>query len=131
MAQDRLLEKLKLCRGLDAQLLDERLTGLPVSLEGLRLPARAVEGQHELPAEPLPQRILGHEGLELPHALRVAPELDLGIDHLLVGGGAELLHAGDLDLGEQLVGEIRERRTAPERERFAEESRPPLRIAPL
>src|SRR5262249_39835720 len=100
---------------------------MPVRLERFSLPARAVEGEHELPAEPLRERILGDQRLELTHDLRVTPELELGLDQFLARGGAQLFHAGDLDLGERLVGEIRERRTAPERERLAEESRTPLR----
>ena len=57
----------------------------------------AVEGEHELPAQPLAQRVLGDEGLELADELGMAAELELGVDQLLPRRRAELLEPRHLD----------------------------------
>ena len=69
VTEDRLLEPLELGRGLDPQLFDQGLAGLAIGIECFGLPAGAVESEHQLPAQSLPQRILGDERLELPDQL--------------------------------------------------------------
>ena len=61
--------------------------------------------------------MLGDDRLELSDELAVAPELEVGVDPRRERAQPQLLEAGDLRLGELLVGEVRERGPAPERER--------------
>ena len=67
--------------------------------------------------------------LELADHLRVAAERELGLDQLLVRSHPLVLQARDLALGERLVGEVVERRAAPERERRVQRRDRPLGAA--
>src|SRR5262249_56843039 len=95
--------------------------------ERLGLPPGAVEREHQLPAEALTQRVPSHEPLELADELRVAAELEIGVDPLLEREYAQLLEARDLICRERFVREVRKRRAAPEAERLVQR----LRVAPL
>ena len=75
--------------------LDERLPRLAVDLERLGLAARAVEREHLLAAQPLAQRVLGDERLELGDERRVPPERELGVDPLLERREPQLLEPLD------------------------------------
>ena len=68
----------------------------------------------------LPQRVLGHEALELRHELDVASQREVRLDPSLDGDEPKLLEAHDRRLGEGLVGEVVERRPAPELERLVQ-----------
>ena len=68
---------------LEAQLLDEQLAALAIDLERLRLPARAVEREHQLGAQPLAQRMSVDERLELGDELRVCADRELRLGPLL------------------------------------------------
>ena len=85
----------------------------------------AVQGEHQLGAEVLAERMLADERVELADQLRVASVGEVELDPLLDTREAKLLQAGDLGLGEALVGEVRERFSAPQRERLAPASRRP------
>jgi hypothetical protein len=87
------------------------------------LAAAAVQGEHQLPAQPLAQRMTGDERLELGDELTVAREREVGFDPFLEGGKAELIEPGDLLLCERVEGELGERRAAPEPERLTEQCR--------
>ncbi len=63
--EDLRLESLELGTGLDPELVDEASASILVHLEGLGLPARAIQREHQLPPEGLPQRMVAHERLEL------------------------------------------------------------------
>jgi len=52
LSQDLPLELLELRARLEAQLVAERLAGLPIGLERVRLPARGVERAHQLSLQP-------------------------------------------------------------------------------
>ena len=80
MAEDRLLEPLQRLARLDAEIVDERPPRLGVGLERVRLPVGAIEGQHLLRAEPLPQRMLGHEDAQLSENLLVPAEGEVAVD---------------------------------------------------
>jgi hypothetical protein len=62
--------------------------------------------------------MLGHERLELSDQLVMTPELEIGVDPELDGGGSDLLQPRDRGLRELLVREVREGRTAPLRQRL-------------
>ena len=118
MTQDRLLEPPQLLARLEAKLIRELAAGRAVGLEGLRLPAGAIEREHQLGAQALPQRVLRHERLQLADELGMPPGGEIGFDALLERRQPELLEPRDLGLGERLVGQVGERGAAPERERL-------------
>ena len=120
LSQDRRFELLQLAARFDAQAADERVARVPVGGERLGLAAGAVQREHVLAPEALPERLGGDEGLELADQLRVAAEGEVGLDPLLERVQTELLEPCDLALDELLVTEIGERRAAPEPERVAQ-----------
>src|SRR5262249_32410920 len=65
LVEDRLLELLEPATRLDAELLDEHAPSHLVRLQRVGLTAAAVEREHQLAAEPLPQGMSGDEQLEL------------------------------------------------------------------
>src|ERR671928_222043 len=67
--------------------------------------------------------MLSGQRLELGDHLLVPPEREVGLDPVLQGREAQLLEPPDLVLREWLVGEVRERRPAPERKRLREPRR--------
>ena len=92
----------------------------------------SVQGRHQTPPQALSERVLGDESLELSDQLVVVPEREVGVDPGLRRRQPDLLEPGDGGLGEALVGEVRERRAPPERQRLAEplrRARPPGRDA--
>ena len=115
LAQDRRLEVAQRGRRLDAELLRPDTPRLPVQLERLDLAGRPVQGQHQLRAQALSQRLLVDEPLELADELGVLAERQVGLDALLETREAGFLEAGRLGLGERLVREVGERRPAPGR----------------
>ncbi len=54
-----------------------------VGLEGFGLPPRSVEGKHQLPPQPLPQRIPLDKRFELWDEARTFAELEVGVDSFL------------------------------------------------
>ena len=80
LAEDRELELAQAWPRLDPELVDEPC---PRGLEGgerLRLAARPVEREHQLAAQPLAQRVLRDERLELGDELGVPTEREVGLD---------------------------------------------------
>jgi hypothetical protein len=63
------------------------------------------------------------ERLELPGDLRVPARGEVGVDALLERREPQLLQPGDLRLRERLVGQVGERRPAPQAERLAQHPR--------
>ena len=59
---------------------DEGPARVLVGVQGLRLPARAIQRRHQLSPQTLAERVLGDEGLELSDQLVVAPEREVGVD---------------------------------------------------
>ena len=74
---------------------------------------------HEDGPRPLAERVLANERLDLSDDLGVAPESEVGLEPPLERLQAELFEARNLGLRERLVGEVGERRPAPEVETFA------------
>ena len=119
LLQDRLLEPAQLVARLEAELVGEELPAAAIRIEGLGLPARAVEREHQLRPTAFSQRVLPNESFQLRDHLRVAAELEVGVDPLLERRGAAVLELRPLGPGDRIV-EIGERRTAPEGECLAQ-----------
>ena len=120
LAEDRLLELAQRHARLEAEIVQERPACVLVGLEGVGLAAGAIERQHELPAQPLVERVVVDERLELADHVAVSAEFELRVDQVLPCREAKLFEALDLAGRERLIGQIAERRTAPERERPAQ-----------
>ena len=119
LPKDRPLQLLERSTRFDPELVDEGPARILVGVQGLRLPARPVQRRHQIPPQTFAERLLGDECLELSDQLVVAPECEVGVDPELDCCQPDLLEPGDRRLGEALVGEVRERRTPPQRQRLA------------
>jgi hypothetical protein len=118
LSQDRLLEALQLGTRLDADLLDQHCARLAVGVQRVALTAVAIERQHALRVQPLAQRMLVDERLELADQLAVAARREVGVDRHFGRAHAQLAQPVDLGGGERLVGHVGERRAVPQRERL-------------
>ncbi len=76
----------------------------------------------------LAQGVLGGQRVELADHLGVATGLEIRVDRHLGGAQSQLLEAADLGGRERLLGQVRQRLAAPQRERVA---RPLLVEQPL
>ena len=131
VTQDLGLEALQLRARLDAELLDEARAGVLVDVERLRLPAGAVEREHELTAERLAERVLAAPAASSsPTTSPCRPELEVRLDPLFVRDESQLLEPPDLGLRELLEREVGERGAPPELERALEELTPFLGPCP-
>ena len=90
---------------------------IAVALERLYLAPRPVEREHELFAQSLACRMLSYERLELGDQLSVMAERQVGLGAVLERDQAQLLQPSCLVLRKGLVGEVRQRRPAPQGER--------------
>ena len=116
LAQDRVVQAAQLRRRLHADLVDERLARMAICLERLGLAPAAVEGEHPLGMQPLPERVVREQRVDLADDLLVAAGGQVGVDRQLGGSQAKLLEPPDLGSGERLVGDVRERLAAEQRE---------------
>jgi hypothetical protein len=116
--EDPPLERLELLSRLEPELLDEGRARVAVRRERVGLPARAIQRQHQLAREALPQRMRPERRGELPDDLGMPAVGELAPEPPLDGGQAQLLEPRDLALGEVVEREVVERRTAPQRQRL-------------
>ena len=125
VAEDLRLEPLELRAGLDSEFVDEAGACILVHLQGLRLPARTIQREHELPAERLAKRMLADEPFQLADHVAVTTELEVGVDLLPAGDEPKLLEPTGLRLREVVERELRQCRPTPQGERCSQ------RVAPL
>jgi hypothetical protein len=121
LPQDGLLEVLKLAGRLQAELLGERASRVPVARKRVGLTTRAVQREHELRAQALAGGVLPGERLELRDQSGVAAKRQVGLDALLERCLPKLVEARDRALRELLVGEVAQSGTAPQVECVAQE----------
>jgi hypothetical protein len=89
-----------------------------------------VAGEHQEVPEPLAQRMLGNERIELGHDVSRVTELDVGREALLERDEAQLFEAPDFCLRPVLERELREHRATPQLEGLLEQLPPPGRRGP-
>ena len=116
MGEDRLLQFPERGRRLEAKLVDQCHASGAVGLQCLGLAPAAVEGQHQLAAQALTQRMLRHERLELADQLCVPSAGQIGVDAVFEQRELKLLEPADLRLRKRLEREFRKRRAAPQLE---------------
>jgi hypothetical protein len=117
LLEHRALDPAQRGSGLDAELLDEALAGIAISGERIGLAAGAVQRQHLLATEPLAQRVLRDEAVELADHVGVAPARQVGLDALLERRQPRLLEPVRVDCERGVVREVAERRPAPQLQR--------------
>ena len=119
LVEDAPFELAELGRRLEPQLVDEN--GAPRAIGGERvgLAAAAVQREHQLAAQSLVQRMLGHEPLEVLERLGVAAEAEVGLEAPLHAREPEVVEPRRLLRRELIRREVSERVTAPEIERAA------------
>ena len=113
------------------ELLAEQNPDLPVNGERFALAGRPVQSQHQLPAQPLAQRVPGDQRLQLRHQLLVAAEREFGLHALLSGGAAQLLKSAHVRVRERLELNVGERTAAPQRLRLPQLDRSEFRVPGL
>ena len=118
--EDRLVKLAEPTAGFDAELLDERPSRYLVGLERLGLAPGPVEAEHQLAEQTLPQRVLLHQPLQLAGEFGVATGGEIGVDPLLERRQAQLPETSALRLRKRLIGEVGERRPAPQRKCLAQ-----------
>jgi hypothetical protein len=126
--EDHPLELPQLRPRLDPQFVDQELPSPAHRLEGVRLAARPVQGDHQLPAQPLAQGVLGHERLQLADQVLAAPAGQPRGEPLLDRLHVKLLQARDLALRELVEAVVGERVASPLGERRLQLGRRGLRI---
>ena len=106
--------------GIDAQIVGEQVAGTPVGGERVALPAAAIQRQHELAVQPLPQGMVGGQLLQFGSEGVVAVQGQVGVDPGLEGGQPQFLQAGRFGADECVVGQVSEYRAAPPGQRLAQ-----------
>ena len=122
MGQDTLLHALEGRPGLDAEVVRQPRPGLAVDVQRVGLPAGAVQRQHELLPEGLAVGLLEREGPQLLDELPVKAERQVRVEPVLERGQPQLVETRGFAARERLVGELHERRAAPQGERLSEVS---------
>ena len=115
--EDGLLEPLQGSARLQSQLPEQDPPGHPVGRQGVGPAAGAVQGEHQLPAQPLLERMPGDQLGQLAHELDVAAEGELGVDAVLGGGEAELLQPHRRRRDRRRAGHVGEGGAAPQAQR--------------
>ena len=119
MPEDPLLERSERRGGHQPELLVEDPSQVLQRRERVRVPAAAIQREHELGPRALAQRLASDERLELRRHRGVTPERQIRVDAVLDAVQAELGETGRLEHGERLA-ELRERLASPEGQRVAE-----------
>ena len=121
--EDRGLEVADRGRRLEPELVAQPVAEVVRGAQRLGLPARAVEREHQLAAEPLAQRMIDEERFELADDLFVVADPQLGVDARLDRDDVQLVEPDRLRPDPFRVGELGERRAAPLAERGVERRR--------
>ena len=95
--------------GLDADLADEQLARVAVRLKSLRLAAAAVEREHPLRVQALPEGVLRNQLVEFTGELLVMAGGESVVDGDFTSAEPELFETADLGRRERLVGQVIQR----------------------
>ena len=115
--EDRLLQPPELRPRLEPQLVGEHAPGLLERLERVGLATAAVERQHQLPPEPLPERVVRKRRADRRRELAMLAEREPDLEVLLERVDVEHLEPACLRDEPRRAGQTLERRSAPEGER--------------
>ena len=119
-AQYREMDLGQLLGGVDAELVGQRAPDLLVDGERVGLPSHRVQGPDMQGGDVLAQRVFGAEGFEFGQGLGGVAEAQFGVEAIGQRGQAQLVQAGGRRGRERRVGDVGQRRTAPERQGFSQ-----------
>ena len=103
--------------------------GLGVLRERLRLASGPVQGQHELPARPLPPGVRGNDSAQARDDRVDLAESELGVEQVCLAPRPLLVEPADRVPGEGGIAKVRQSVAAPERQRGRERAPGRCRIA--
>ena len=130
LLEDRPLQLLQRGPGLEAELRRaSRRRARRNTSSAVGLPVAPVEGEHQLPAEPLAALVLGDQRLELGDEIAMAPEREVGLDPVLERRQPQLLQPRSPQLA-RTPRSARPRRPAHATARAPRESSTPPRRPP-
>ena len=115
LCEDRLLEPPELGPRLEPELVREHPPRLLEDLERIRLAPAAVERQHQLPPQPLAERVVGERRTKGRHELAMLAERERDLELLLERIDVERLEAARLRVEPRRPGQPLQRRPAPQR----------------
>jgi len=90
VGQDGCVQALQRLAGVDAQFVGQQAAGPPVGGQRVGLPAAPVPRQHQLAVQPLPQRVLAGQPLQLAGERVVPAQAQVRIDPRLHCGQPQL-----------------------------------------
>jgi hypothetical protein len=117
VGEDRLLEPPQLGPRLEPELVGEYAPRLLERLECVGLAAAAIERQHELPPQPLPEGVVCERRPERRRELAMLPERKRDLELLLERIDAQSLEPAGLGAEPGCAGQTLQRRAAPEGQR--------------
>jgi hypothetical protein len=129
LGEDRLLQALQPQARLDAELVHQDAAGGPIGGQRVRLPARAVQREHELAVQVLAQRVGAHQRVQLADQLQVPAEDELRLDAHLQRGDTFLVDADQLRPGGPGGHDVGQHRAAPQRQRLVQQPQRRGRLA--
>ena len=115
--EDRLLQPPELRPRLEPQLVAEHATGLLERLQRIGLATAAVERQHQLPPEPLPEGVVRERRTERRRELSMLAEREPDLEVLLERVDVQRLEPACLGGEPRRCRQALQRRPAPERQR--------------
>ena len=120
MTEDRAFQLLQLGARLEPQFVDEHRTCGAEHGERVALASAAVQREHLEPAQALTQRVLRDQRIELGRGLGRPPAVDVGAEPALQRSETQLVEARRDRAHGREVGDVGERRAAPERQRHCQ-----------
>ena len=128
-AEDGHVHRLQLRRRVDPELVGEPGPEALVGPKGVGLAPGAGKGAQQLAAEPLRQRVGGHQLLELGHQLLAGPGGQVGLDAVLQGVLAQVVQARGGRPGEGGRGRVGKGRSPPQGQGLGQQLPGPLGVA--
>ncbi len=120
-AQCREMDVLKFLGRIETQLVVQPPAGPLICGHRLRLPAHAGQRADQQSADPFTERIVGGHRVQLGHHVGMPAEQEGGLIPILDGGQPCLVQTHRCRLGERCLPQIRQHRSSPQGQRFAEQ----------
>ena len=117
MNEDLLVDAAQLRPRIDAQLVGEHAAGRLVQVQRVGLATAGVEGAHQLRAQPLPERILRDQALQLDHDRGVLAAKQVRLDPVLHRRQPPLREVDGGGLPERQIRHVAQRRPPPQAQR--------------
>ena len=120
LGQDSGLEVPQGRAGVDAQVADQAITDFCVGAQGFGLPSGPVQGEDAQLPQALAQRVLPAQRLQFAGEFPVTAQHQVSSGPDLGRDQRQLVQVGSLAVGEAGAGELGQRLTTPQAERFAQ-----------